>query len=309
MRDRFATPLPASGGVLSGCPAVPDPLLSPAACCPLCLPCRAEVARLAAHNAALEGRVRQLEGLVAAQGSALQRLAADLSAVQLQQQQQQQQTQHHQQHHNSHPLAASSTSSSFGGAPPLHGAGGLPPAALSRLAPHSGASARLPGSGGATGGTGGAGGSAHAGLLASGGAAGGGTGGSSYTSGTFASGPGGGGAGGNQLLAGAGSSSGLGPAEEGAGGSRVNGGGAGAPGGHAGFPVEDGFGEGSPWVSGRAHTLWRCLTGVTGLEMRVCSHVRGVCMCLALLQCAAYGASLGANRIRSATTVYAINRY
>ncbi|PNW80569.1 hypothetical protein CHLRE_07g323100v5 [Chlamydomonas reinhardtii] len=233
---------------------------------------RAEVARLAAHNAALEGRVRQLEGLVAAQGSALQRLAADLSAVQLQQQQQQQQTQHHQQHHNSHPLAASSTSSSFGGAPPLHGAGGLPPAALSRLAPHSGASARLPGSGGATGGTGGAGGSAHAGLLASGGAAGGGTGGSSYTSGTFASGPGGGGAGGNQLLAGAGSSSGLGPAEEGAGGSRVNGGGAGAPGGHAGFPVEDGFGEGSPW-------------------------------------CAAYGASLGANRIRSATTVYAINRY
>eukprot|EP00198_Chlamydomonas_reinhardtii_P011722 XP_001701059.1 serine/threonine protein kinase 7 [Chlamydomonas reinhardtii] len=44
-------------------------------------PERAEVARLAAHNAALEGRVRQLEGLVAAQGSALQRLAADLSAT------------------------------------------------------------------------------------------------------------------------------------------------------------------------------------------------------------------------------------
>ncbi|KAG2440961.1 hypothetical protein HXX76_003814 [Chlamydomonas incerta] len=201
---------------------------------------RAEVARLAAHNAALEGRVRQLEGLVAAQGSALQRLAADLSAVQLQQQQQH--------HHHSHQLAAGSTSSSFGGATAAapHSAGGLPPAAVSRLAPHSGASARLPGSGGATGGTGGAGGSGHPGMLTSGGVAGGGTGGSSFTSGAFASGPGGG-AGGNQLLAAAGS----GPAEEGAGGSgRVNGGVAGA--GSVGFPVEDGFGEGSPWMSERA---------------------------------------------------------
>ncbi|KAG2450491.1 hypothetical protein HYH02_004992 [Chlamydomonas schloesseri] len=206
---------------------------------------RAEVSRLAAANAALEGRVRQLEGLVSAQGSALQRLTADLAAVQ--------QPQHHshlQHHHANHHHGGGSASSSFGGT--AAAAAAVLPATVSRLAPHSGASARLPGSGGATGGTGG--GNGHPGLLlTSGGAAGGGTGGSSFTSGAFTSGPGGGGGpGGNQLLAGMGS----GPAEEGAASGRLaaNGGvaaaGAGAAGaaGAVAFPVEDGFGEGSPWM-------------------------------------------------------------